>query len=98
MLFDDMRSLLARARNIAIVGAKDKPGSPVDHVGRYLLNAGFNVKPVHAVRRQAWGIPAAFAREGFRYLNDYKLRGDDPTREGRALIVDERELPAGARD
>lgn len=59
MLFDDMRSLLARVRNIAIIGAKDKPGSPVDHVGRYLLNAGFNVKPVHAVRRQAWGIPTA---------------------------------------
>lgn len=58
MLFDDMRSLLARARNIAIIGAKDKPGSPVDHVGRYLLNAGFNIQPVHPVRRQAWGIPA----------------------------------------
>ena len=57
MLFDDMRSLLARAENIAIIGAKDKPGSPVDHVGRYLLNAGYNVQPVHPVRRQAWGIP-----------------------------------------
>ena len=57
MLFDDLRALLGRARNIAIVGAKDKPGSPVDHVGRYLLNAGFNVMPVHPVRRQAWGIP-----------------------------------------
>ena len=57
MLFDDMRALLARARNIAIIGAKDKPGSPVDHVGRYLLNAGLNVQPVHPVRRQAWGIP-----------------------------------------
>lgn len=57
MLFDDLRALLVRARNIAIIGAKDKPGSPVDHVGRYLLNAGFNIQPVHPVRRQAWGIP-----------------------------------------
>ena len=61
MLFDDMRSVLARARKIAIVGAKDKPGSPVDHVGRYLLNAGFDIQPVHPVRRQAWGIPAVKA-------------------------------------
>ena len=57
MLFDDLRAMLARAENIAIVGAKDKPGSPADHVGRYLLNAGYNVQPVHPVRRQAWGIP-----------------------------------------
>lgn len=58
MLLDELRALFARAGNIAIVGAKDKPGSPVDRVGRYLLNAGFNVMPVHPVRRSAWGIPA----------------------------------------
>lgn len=38
-----------------------------------------------------------FAREGFRYLNDYKLRARDILHEGRALIVDESELPPGAR-
>ena len=40
----------------------------------------------------------AFAREGFRYLNDYKLRARDIFHEGRALIVDEKELPSGAKD
>ena len=59
MMFDsDLRELLIRAKRIAIVGAKDNPGAPVDHVGRYLLNAGYEIMPVHPVRRQAWGIPA----------------------------------------
>jgi len=58
MLFDDqLRSLLVRAHRIAIVGAKDNPGAPVEHVGRYLLNAGYTIMPVHPVRKQAWGIP-----------------------------------------
>ena len=57
MLSDvNLRTLLGKARTIAIVGAKDTLGAPVDHVGRYLLNAGFNVFPVHPVRRHAWGI------------------------------------------
>ena len=60
MLFDDqLRAMLARARRVAIIGAKDNPGAPVNHVGRYLLNAGFDVMPVHPVRKQAWGIPTA---------------------------------------
>lgn len=60
MLFEsELRELLAKARKIAIIGAKDRPGTPVEHVGRYLLNAGFEIMPVHPVRRQAWGIPAA---------------------------------------
>ena len=36
---------------------------------------------------------AAFAHEGFRYLEDYKLRCRDIRTEGRAVIVDESELP-----
>lgn len=60
MLFDDtLRDLLSRASTIAIVGAKDKPGSPVDRVGRYLMAAGYRVFPVHPVRRTVWGMPAA---------------------------------------
>ena len=60
MLFDDqLRAMLGRARRIAIIGAKDNLGSPVDHVGRYLLNAGFEVMPVHPVRRQTWGLANA---------------------------------------
>ncbi|MDR1855614.1 MAG: CoA-binding protein [Desulfovibrio sp.] len=43
---------------IAIVGAKDVPGQPVDRVGRHLLEAGHTVIPVHPVRRTVWGLPA----------------------------------------
>lgn len=60
MLFDDtLRDLLGRASTIAILGAKDKPGSPVDRVGRYLMAAGYRVFPVHPVRKTVWGMPAA---------------------------------------
>ena len=55
---EHLRALLANARTIAIVGAKDKPGQPVDGVGRYLIQAGYTVIPVHPVRREVWGIPA----------------------------------------
>lgn len=51
------RALLQSARRIAIVGAKDKPGQPVDRIGRYLLAHGFTVVPVHPVRRNVWGLP-----------------------------------------
>jgi predicted CoA-binding protein len=43
---------------IAIVGAKDVPGQPVDRVGRYLLDAGYAVLPVHHVRSAVWGMRA----------------------------------------
>ncbi len=59
MLFDDkLRHLLTAAQSIAVIGAKDKPTSPVDHVGRYLLEAGYRIFPVHPVRTRVWGIPA----------------------------------------
>ncbi len=51
-------SLLARARRIAIIGAKDVPGQPVDKVGRYLIDQGFDVIPVHPKRKTVWGLPA----------------------------------------
>lgn len=57
MLFDDtLRSLLQKARTIAIVGAKDKKGQAVDMVGRYLMDVGYNVIPVHPVRQNVWGL------------------------------------------
>jgi predicted CoA-binding protein len=57
-MFDDhIRALLSTADTIAIVGAKDTPGRPVDAVGRYLIQAGYTVWPVHPVRRSAWGLP-----------------------------------------
>jgi len=57
-MFDDtIRTLLNSARTIAVVGAKDKLGQPVDAVGRYLIQAGYIVWPVHPVRRNVWGLP-----------------------------------------
>lgn len=57
-MFDDvLREKLKLARTIAIVGAKDKPGQPVDRVGRYLLERGFIVYPIHPVRKNVWGLP-----------------------------------------
>ena len=57
MLADaEMRKLLAEIKSIAIIGAKDKPGQPVDNVGAYLINAGYEVIPVHPVRRGVWGL------------------------------------------
>lgn len=53
-----LRALLRACRSVAVVGAKDRPGSPVDGVGRYLLQAGLTVFPVHPVRKTVWGLPA----------------------------------------
>lgn len=53
-----LRALLRECRSVAVVGAKDRPGSPVDGVGRYLLRAGFTVYPVHPVRKTVWGLAA----------------------------------------
>ncbi len=59
MLFDDeLKALLEKVKTIAVIGAVDKPGRPVDMVGRYLIEAGFEVIPVHPKRREVWGLPA----------------------------------------
>lgn len=58
MLFDDeLKALLEKVKTIAIIGAKDKPGQAVDAVGRYLIDAGFDVIPVHPKRTGVWGLP-----------------------------------------
>jgi len=57
MYDDPIRALLSSAGIIALVGAKDTPGQPVDAVGRYLMQAGYTVWPVHPVRRNVWGLP-----------------------------------------
>jgi len=58
MLVNDaeLRQALDGCSSVAVVGAKDKPGSPVDRVGRYLIEAGFTVYPVHPVRTGVWGL------------------------------------------
>ena len=53
-----IREMLSQAETIAIVGAKDVPGSPVDRVGRYLIEAGYDVLPVHPKRARVWGLDA----------------------------------------
>lgn len=60
MLYPDskLRRILTRPATVAVVGAKDRPGTPVDMVGRYLIEAGFTVIPVHPVRKTVWGLPA----------------------------------------
>lgn len=53
-----LRTILQNARRIAVLGAKDKPGQPVDTVGRYLLHQGYIVYPVHPARKTVWGLAA----------------------------------------
>lgn len=53
---NEIRNLLRNIKTIAIVGAKDKAGQPVDMVGRYLMAAGYTVLPVHPVRKAVWGL------------------------------------------
>lgn len=54
----DLRTLLQNSRRIAILGAKDKAGQPVDTVGRYLLAQGYVIYPVHPARATVWGLEA----------------------------------------
>lgn len=54
----ELAALLRQVKTIAVVGAKDKPGQPVDRVGRYLIDAGYTVLPVHPKRTTVWGLPA----------------------------------------
>lgn len=49
-------ALMRKVKKIAILGAKDAPGQPVDTVGRYLIGAGYTVFPVHPVRGNVWGL------------------------------------------
>lgn len=49
-------TLLRDARSIAIIGAKDRAGHPVNDVGHYLLQAGYQVFPVHPARDRVWGL------------------------------------------
>ncbi len=60
MLIDDkeLTARLRQVKTIAVVGASDKPGRPVDRVGRYLIEAGYTVIPVHPKRGAIWGLPA----------------------------------------
>lgn len=51
-----MREFLTQARTIAVVGAKIKKVSLFDRVGKYLIQAGYQVIPVHPIRKDVWGL------------------------------------------
>ncbi len=65
-----LQELLKNARSIAIIGAKDKAGQPVDNVGRYLIWAGYEVYPVHPVRSNVWGLPT------YKSIQDIEVQVD----------------------
>ncbi len=51
-----LRAMFECVHSIAIVGAKDIAGQPVDRVGRYLIREGFEVFPIHPKRTGVWGL------------------------------------------
>ena len=58
MLYNDkeLAAMLAEVKTIAVIGAVDKPGRPVDGVGREMIDMGFDVIPVHPIRKDVWGL------------------------------------------
>jgi len=52
----ELAPLLGEVKTIAVIGAVDKPGRPVDMVGHALIDMGFTVIPVHPKRRGVWGL------------------------------------------
>jgi len=58
LLDDELKGILAQVKTIAVIGASDRPDRPVDMVGRYLIQAGYTVIPVHPKRKTVWGLDA----------------------------------------
>ena len=58
MLYSDkeLAALLREVKTIAVVGAVDKPGRPVDRPGRAMIHMGFDIIPVHPARSDVWGL------------------------------------------
>ncbi len=53
-----LREILARSRNVAVVGISDRPERPSNHVARYLASVGYCIFPVNP-NLQSWnGLPA----------------------------------------
>ncbi|WP_320176188.1 CoA-binding protein [Maridesulfovibrio sp.] len=51
-----LAALLDEVKVIAVIGAVDKPGRPVDRVCRYMIDAGYEIIPVHPKRENVWGL------------------------------------------
>jgi predicted CoA-binding protein len=54
---EDIRSLLARVRRIAVVGLSPKPWRDSNRVARYLLEHGYEVFPVYPREEKILGRP-----------------------------------------
>ena len=72
MLIDmkELAPLLREVKTIAVIGAVDKPGRPVDMVGRALIDMGYDVIPVHPKRTDVWGL------ETYPSVRDIPVRVD----------------------
>ncbi len=62
--------LLREVKTIAVIGAADKAGRPVDTVGRALIDMGYDVIPVHPKRTDVWG------RTTYKTVNDIPVPVD----------------------
>ncbi len=54
----EVRSALARARTIAVVGLSDNPDRDSHSVAQYLQRSGYRIVPVNPTLREALGEPA----------------------------------------
>ncbi|HLN50736.1 MAG: CoA-binding protein [Thermoplasmata archaeon] len=51
----EMRSVLERARTIAVVGLSDKPARDSNEIARYLQSQGYRIVPVNPMVREVLG-------------------------------------------
>lgn len=61
---EEIRTLLARARTIAVVGLSDKPNRDSNAVARYLLSQGYDIIPVNP------NLTEVLGRRAFPSLRD----------------------------
>ncbi len=54
----ELRTLLEKARTIAVVGASTNPDKPSNHIPDLLIHAGFQVIPIHPSAAQILGQTA----------------------------------------
>lgn len=66
----ELAARLREVKTIAVVGAVDKPGRPVDDVARAMMTMGFTIIPVHPTRSDVWGL------ETFRSVTDIPVAVD----------------------
>lgn len=96
MLYADsmFKELLVPGKTIALIGAKDRPGTEVDMVGRYMIDAGFRVIPVHPARASVWGIAArktlAEIDEPIDVVNVFRAPASCPAHAGETLALAKR--------